>query len=197
MGYNIEITNSRTGQRELFVPLDPDQIRMYVCGPTVYDRAHIGNARSAVVFDVVFRLLRDRYGADQVRYARNFTDIDDKIIQRAAETGTDIRSLTDQTIGWYRSDMAELGVLQPTYEPRATDHIPDMIDIIQRLLANGHAYITPAGVLFSSESRPKYGEFSGRRMDQNRDHPEYLQHKRHPADWVLWKPWITQSLRHH
>lgn len=188
MDHSIQITNSRTGRKEVFEPADPNQVRMYVCGPTVYDRAHIGNARSAVVFDMVFRLLRHRYGADRVRYARNFTDIDDKIIDRANLTGESIHWITDRTIGWYHEDMGRLNVLRPTHEPRATEHIDEMIRFIQRLLAGGHAYEHQGHVLFRVSSYADYGQFSGRRVDQNLDHPELASFKQDPADFVLWKP---------
>jgi cysteinyl-tRNA synthetase len=188
MTYDITITNSRTGRKELFQPADPDRVRMYVCGPTVYDRAHIGNARSAVVFDMVFRLLRHRYGSDRVRYARNFTDIDDKIIQRAQDSGESIHWITDRTIGWYHQDMDSLNVLRPTYEPRATEHIDDMVGFVKRLLDFGHAYEIQGHVMFRVTSFNRYGQFSGRRLAQNQDHPELGAIKEHPADFVLWKP---------
>ena len=130
----IRLTNTRTRRKEPFEPLDPRDVRMYVCGPTVYDRAHLGNARPVVVFDVLFRLLRHVYGAAHVTYVRNFTDVDDKINARAAETGRPIRDITDETIRWYHEDMDALGALRPTQEPRATEWIGAMIAMTQDLI---------------------------------------------------------------
>ena len=135
----LRLTNSLTRTKETFVPIDPARVRMYVCGPTVYDRAHLGNARPVVVFDVLYRLLRHLYGAGHVEYVRNFTDVDDKINARAALTGRPIRDLTDETIRWYLDDMAELVALPPDRMPRATDWIPAMIALAERLIAAGHA----------------------------------------------------------
>ncbi|MEM8843086.1 MAG: cysteine--tRNA ligase, partial [Pseudomonadota bacterium] len=136
----IKLTNTRTRSKEVFTPIDPENVRMYACGPTVYDRAHIGNARPVVVFDVLFRLLRHVYGADAVTYARNFTDVDDKINAKSAETGRPIRDITDETIGWYHDDMDALGALRPTHEPRATEYIDQMIEMISGLIDKDHAY---------------------------------------------------------
>ena len=126
----IELYNTRTKTKEVFEPLDPQNVRMYVCGPTVYDRAHLGNARPAIVFDVLFRLLRHEYGADHVTYVRNFTDVDDKINARAAETGREISDITAETSQWYLDDMAEIGVLEPSRMPRATAYIAQMVAMI-------------------------------------------------------------------
>ena len=136
----IRLTNTLTRRKEAFEPIDPTNVRMYVCGPTVYDRAHLGNARAVVVFDVLYRLLRHTYGEANVTYVRNFTDVDDKINARAAETGRPIRDITDETIGWYHADMDALGALRPDHEPRATEWIGAMVAMIEGLVAKGHAY---------------------------------------------------------
>ncbi|MEM7722064.1 MAG: cysteine--tRNA ligase, partial [Pseudomonadota bacterium] len=158
----IRLRNSKTRQVEPFVPLDPTNVRLYLCGPTVYDRAHLGNARPSIMFDVLFRLLRHEYGADNVTYVRNFTDVDDKINARAAATGRPISEITDETIGWYREDMGELGILPPDHEPRATEYIEQMKSMIKDLISKGHAYEAEGHVLFSVSSYPDYGKLSGR-----------------------------------
>ncbi len=135
----LKLYNTRTRQKEIFEPIDPKAVRMYVCGPTVYDFAHIGNARPVIVFDVLFRLLRHLYGPDHVIYARNITDVDDKINARAAEEGIPIRELTARTAAQFHADVAALGCLPPTIEPRATEHNAEMISLIERLIARGHA----------------------------------------------------------
>ncbi|NAZ35220.1 cysteine--tRNA ligase [Rubellimicrobium sp. CFH 75288] len=186
----IRLTNSLTRRKEVFVPLDPANVRMYVCGPTVYDRAHLGNARPVVVFDTLFRLLRHVHGADHVTYVRNITDVDDKINARAAETGRPIRAITDETIRWFHEDTAALGALPPTHEPRATDHIPGMIDLIAALLARGHAYEAAGHVLFRVRSFGEYGALSGRSPDDMiaGARVEVAPWKEDPLDFVLWKP---------
>ncbi|MCC5972403.1 MAG: cysteine--tRNA ligase [Pararhodobacter sp.] len=186
----IRLHNSISRTKEDFVPLDPANVRMYVCGPTVYDRAHLGNARPVVVFDVLFRLLRHVYGESHVTYARNFTDVDDKINARAAETGRDIRSITDETIGWYHADMDALGALRPTQEPRATEFINAMIAMISALIDKGHAYEVAGHVLFDVRSYPAYGRLSGRSVDDMiaGARVEVAPYKRDPMDFVLWKP---------
>ncbi|NYS23358.1 cysteine--tRNA ligase [Rhodobacteraceae bacterium 2376] len=195
----IRLYNTRTRRKEDFTPLDPSNVRMYVCGPTVYDRAHLGNARPVVVFDVLFRLLRHVYGADAVTYVRNFTDVDDKINARAREMqaggdGRDlnaiIRALTDQTIGWYHADMDELKALRPSVEPRATEYIGQMVGMIEGLVAKGHAYAAEGHVLFDVRSYPEYGRLSGRSVDDMiaGARVEVAPYKRDPMDFVLWKP---------
>jgi cysteinyl-tRNA synthetase len=186
----IRLHNTATRGKEDFVPHDPANVRMYVCGPTVYDRAHLGNARPVVVFDVLFRLLRHVYGADHVTYVRNFTDVDDKINARAAETGRDIRAITDETIGWYHADMDALGALRPTHEPRATEWIGAMIAMIAVLVARGHAYAAEGHVLFAVESYRDYGALSGRTVEDMiaGARVEVAPFKRNPMDFVLWKP---------
>ena len=186
----IRLHNTMTRSKELFTPIDPANVRMYVCGPTVYDRAHLGNARPVVVFDVLFRLLRHVYGEGHVTYVRNFTDVDDKINARAAATGRDIRAITDETIGWYHDDMAALGALPPTHEPRATEYIGAMIGMIEGLISSGHAYVATGHVLFAVESYGEYGRLSGRSIDDMiaGARVEVAPYKRNPMDFVLWKP---------
>ena len=186
----ISLYNSKARQMEELKPLIPGKPRMYVCGPTVYDRAHIGNARPVVVFDTLFRLLRQVYGAENVTYVRNFTDVDDKINAKAAETGRPIRDITDETIGWYHADMDALGALRPTHEPRATEYIPQMIAMIEALIARGHAYAAEGHVLFDVRSFPAYGALSGRSVDDMiaGARVEVAPYKRDPMDFVLWKP---------
>jgi cysteinyl-tRNA synthetase len=196
---DIKLTNSRTRKKEVFAPLDAQNVRMYVCGPTVYDRAHLGNARPAIVFDVLFRLLRHVYGPDHVTYVRNFTDVDDKInaSAQARKEGGDPRSLeeliaerTEETIGWYLSDMGAVGVGEPTHMPRATQYIGQMIEMIEGLIADGHAYAAEGHVLFSVESYKAYGALSGRSVDDMiaGARVEVAPYKKNPMDFVLWKP---------
>ncbi len=186
----IRLTDTRTREKKDFVPLDARNLRMYVCGPTVYDRAHLGNARPVVVFDVLFRLLRHIYGADHVTYVRNFTDVDDKIIARARETGRPIGQITSETTRWFLEDMAALGALEPTHMPRATQYIAQMIAMIEALIARGHAYEAEGHVLFAVDSYPDYGRLSGRSIDDMiaGARVEVAPYKRNPMDFVLWKP---------
>jgi len=199
----LRLHNTLTRTKEDFVPIDDARVRMYVCGPTVYDFAHIGNARPVIVFDVLFRLLRHLYGAEHVTYVRNVTDVDDKINARAFERWTrkrplteEIRALTDGTLAQFHQDIAALGVLPPTHEPRATDYICrgdgtlDMVEVIRRLIANGHAYEAQGHVLFNVPSMPNYGELSRRPMDDMiaGARVEVAPYKRDPMDFVLWKP---------
>jgi cysteinyl-tRNA synthetase len=180
--------NSLSRRRERFVPLDPSHVRMYVCGPTVYDRAHIGNARPVVVFDVVRRLLGLLF--PRVTYVRNITDIDDKIAARALETGQPIGAITARTTAEFHADMAALGALAPDEEPRATAHLAEMIELIRSLIASGHAYEAEGHVLFAVASYPEYGCLSGRSPDQMLAGAriEVAPYKREPGDFVLWKP---------
>ncbi len=186
----IRIHNTATRQKETFEPIDPagKGVGMYVCGPTVYDLIHIGNARPLVVFDVMARLLRKVYG--KATYVRNITDVDDKINNRAVERGISIRELTDSTIVQFHADAAALGCNPPDVEPRATDHIPEMLEIIKRLIENGHAYAKDGHVLFDVPSWPDYGKFSGRDRDEQvaGARVEVAPYKKDPADFVLWKP---------
>ncbi|MBR9824300.1 MAG: cysteine--tRNA ligase [Alphaproteobacteria bacterium] len=173
-----------------FEPIDPDRVTMYVCGPTVYNYAHIGNARPAVVFDVLSRLLRHIYGADKVIYARNITDVDDKIIDASKQTGKSIDEITSHFGEIYRQDVGALGVAMPDIEPHATDHIGEMIDMIQRLIDTGHAYEAEGHVLFSVSSYEKYGKLSRRSLDDMiaGARVEVAPYKKDPGDFVLWKP---------
>jgi cysteinyl-tRNA synthetase len=184
----MDIYNTLTRQKERFEPLDPGRVGMYVCGPTVYDWAHIGNARPVVVFDTLYRLLRRLY--PQVRYVRNITDVDDKIIERARRDGEPIDEVTARTTKAFHEDMAALGALPPDVEPRATRHIPGMIAMIERLIALGHAYAAEGHVLFSVPSMPDYGRLSRRSRDElvAGARVEVAPYKRDPADFVLWKP---------
>lgn len=195
----IRLHNTATRAKEDFAPIDPLNVRIYVCGPTVYDRAHIGNARPVVVFDVLFRLLRHVYGADHVTYVRNFTDVDDKInataqARKAAGDPRDLEALiherTDETIAWYHADMDALGALRPTLEPRATDFIGQMIAMIEGLVASGHAYEKAGHVLFRVRSYKDYGALSGRSVDDMiaGARVEVAPFKEDPMDFVLWKP---------
>ena len=184
----LSLYNTLTRRAEPFVPLDPTHIRMYVCGPTVYDLAHIGNARPVVVFDVLARLLRRLY--PRVTYVRNITDVDDKINARARESGRSIRDITEETARVYHEDMAALGALPPDVEPRATEHIGPMIAMIEKLIAGGHAYAADGHVLFDVPSWPAYGQLSGRNRDDMiaGARVEVAPYKKDPADFVLWKP---------
>ncbi|MFZ1426385.1 MAG: cysteine--tRNA ligase [Geminicoccaceae bacterium] len=182
--------NTLTRTKEVFEPQDPERVRMYVCGPTVYQRIHVGNARAFVVFDVLYRLLRHLYGEDHVVYVRNITDIDDKIIEQARQNGESIRALTDRTTADFQADLAALGCLPPTHEPRATEHVGGMIAMIATLIERGHAYAADGHVLFSVPSMPAYGRLSGRNRDEQiaGARVDVAPYKRDPADFVLWKP---------
>ncbi len=187
---DIQLYNSATRRKEAFQPIDPSNVRVYVCGPTVYDRAHIGNARPVVVFDVLFRLLRHVFGSDHVNYVRNITDIEDKIMVRARERGVPIEVVTEETVGWYREDMAALGTLPPSHEPRATEYVAQMASMIETLIANGNAYKAEGHVLFEVATYGDYGALSGRSTDDMiaGARVEIAPYKRDPMDFVLWKP---------
>ncbi len=193
----ITLYNTRTRTKEPFEPIDRENVRMYVCGPTVYDRAHIGNARPVVVFDVLYRLLRHTYGEDHVTYVRNFTDVDDKIIARAQEVRREGETLeeathrvTDETIRWYHEDMDALGALGPTHEPRCTETIPEMVAMIGELIGKGFAYEAEGHVLFEVKKWDEYGEHARKPLDEMREgaRVEVAPYKRDPMDFVLWKP---------
>ncbi|HWG78940.1 MAG TPA: cysteine--tRNA ligase [Stellaceae bacterium] len=186
----LVLHNTLTRRKEAFEPLDPKNVRMYVCGPTVYDFAHIGNARPVIVFDVLYRLLRHIYGVPHVRYVRNITDVDDKINAAAKANGESIRSVTERTAKAFHEDVAALGALPPDIEPRATEHVAQMIAMTERLIASGHAYAADGHVLFSVASMPDYGRLSGRTRDEMiaGARVEVAPYKRDPADFVLWKP---------
>jgi len=184
----LYLHNSATRRRELFQPLDPAHVRLYLCGPTVYDLAHLGNARTFVAFDVLARLLRHLY--PRLTYVRNITDVDDKINARSQESGEPIGSITERTTADFNADLAALGNLPPDQEPRATAHISQMIAIIERLIAGGHAYAAEGHVLFAVPSFADYGALSGRSADEllAGARVEVAPYKRHPGDFVLWKP---------
>ena len=187
---DIYLHNTLTRRKEKFVPIDCSNVRMYVCGPTVYDKAHLGNGKTPVSYDVLYRLLRYVYGADHVTYVSNITDVDDKILNKHKETGKPIREITEETYNWYIEDMKKLGNLEPNYRPRATDYINEMIELVKRLLENGHAYEAEGHVLFSVDSMPNYGCLSGRSMKEMLAgaRVEVADYKKNPADFVLWKP---------
>jgi cysteinyl-tRNA synthetase len=192
----LKLYDTLSREKRAFAPLDPANVRMYVCGPTVYDFAHIGNARPVIVFDVLFRLLRHIYGADHVTYVRNITDVDDKINVRAAEEypalplNEAIRKVTDATDRQFHQDVAALGCLPPTVEPRATEHIAEMRTMIERLVKSGNAYVEQDHVLFSVASMPDYGKLARRSLDEMiaGARVEVAPYKRAPMDFVLWKP---------
>jgi cysteinyl-tRNA synthetase len=187
---DLRLYDTMAREKRVFVALDSERVRMYACGPTVYDFVHIGNGRMAVVFDVLFRLLRHFYGPEHVVYARNITDVDDKINARAAERGIPIRQLTEATARAYKEDVAALGCLPPTVEPRATEHIEDMKTLIERLVAAGNAYVAEEHVLFSVPSMPDYGKLARRSLDEMLAgaRVDVAPYKRDPMDFVLWKP---------
>jgi cysteinyl-tRNA synthetase len=199
---DLRLYDTLTREKRTFVPLDPDNVRMYVCGPTVYDFAHIGNARPVIVFDVLFRLLRHIYGEKHVTYVRNITDVDDKINARAARDfpglplNEAIRKVTEKTATQFHADVKALGCLPPTFEPRATDFVlpradgkADMETLIKALIARGHAYEAGGEVLFDTQSMPDYGALSGRKLDEQLAGARVAvdAHKKNPADFVLWK----------
>src|ERR1700688_2503354 len=199
---DLRLYDTLTREKRVFTPLDPDNVRMYVCGPTVYDFAHIGNARPVIVFDVLFRLLRHLYGADHVTYVRNITDVDDKINDRAARDfpglplNDAIRKVTEQTERQFHDDVDALGSLRPTFEPRATDFVlprsdgkADMVTLIGQLITRGNAYQAGGEVLFDTQSMPDYGMLSGRKLDEQLPGARVAVdgHKKNPGDFVLWK----------
>ena len=182
--------NTLRRRKEEFVPIDENNVRLYVCGPTVYDKAHLGNAKTPVVFDVLYRVLMNKYGKDKVTYVSNITDVDDKILNKHKETGKSIREITEQTYQWYIDDMAKLNVLSPNHRPRATEYINEMIEIVKLLLQNGHAYESQGHVLFDVDSMKNYGFLSGRSMKEMLAGAriEIADYKKNPADFILWKP---------
>lgn len=184
----LRIHNTQSGEKEIFKPLDPSRVTLYVCGPTVYNLIHIGNARPVVVFDTLYRLLKKLY--PNVVYARNITDVDDKINAAAAAEGISIRELTDRYISAYHADITALNTLPPDIEPRATEHIQSMIDMTRTLVEKQHAYVNDGHVLFDVTSMPEYGELSHRKLEdlQAGARVEVADYKQHPADFVLWKP---------
>ncbi|HEX5934617.1 MAG TPA: cysteine--tRNA ligase [Pseudorhizobium sp.] len=195
MSVTLKLYNTLTREKAEFRPIDPRNVRIYVCGPTVYDYAHIGNARPVIVFDVLYRLLRHVYGADHVTYARNITDVDDKINARALRDhpglplNEAIRLVTEKTETQFHEDVRALGCLEPNVEPRATDNIPQMIEIIERLIQRGHAYVAKGEVLFDTKSMQDYGQLSKRPLDEQQAGARIAvdAHKKNPGDFVLWK----------
>lgn len=212
---DLMLYNTLTRRKDLFIPIDPENVRMYVCGPTVYDRPHIGNARSVVIYDVLYRVLMQRYGAANVTYIRNITDVDDKINAAAKSNGEPISTLTKRITGWFHEDIGALAVLPATHsltgkenpqqalldakgimgEPRATDHIPHMITMIESLIASGHAYEAQGHVLFAVQTDAHYGSLSGRKLEDMiaGARIDVEAYKKHPGDFVLWKPADTSD----
>jgi cysteinyl-tRNA synthetase len=186
----LTLYNTLTRRKEPFEPIDPMRVGLYVCGPTVYDRAHIGNARAYVVFDLLYRLLREVYGRDHMLYVRNITDIEDKINAAARKNREPIAALTARTTAAFHEDLTALNTLPPDVEPRATEYVPQMIAMIERLIASGHAYVAEGHVLFAVASDPHYGQFSRRNREEMiaGARVEVAPYKRDPADFVLWKP---------
>src|ERR1700742_558114 len=187
---SLRLFNTLTKTKEAFTPLDPKNVRMYVCGPTVYDCRHIRTARPVIVFDVLYRMLRHVYGDAHVTYVRNITDVDDKINARAAERGISIRELTEETAGIYEEDVAALGNLPPTVTPRATEHVREMIAMIAALVASGHAYAADGHVLFDVSSKADYGKLARRSLDEMiaGARVDVAPYKKGAMDFVLWKP---------
>jgi cysteinyl-tRNA synthetase len=186
----IQFYNTASRKKEVFTPIDPDNVRVYACGPTVYDYAHIGNGRSFVTFDLLFRLLRHVYGESHVTYVRNITDIDDKIMDRAQERGATIAEVTQETASAFFADMATLGLLEPSHQPRATNYIDGMIEMIGTLVEKKYAYLSEGHVLFEVKKDNRYGKLSGRSLDEMLAgaRVEVADYKRDPMDFVLWKP---------
>jgi cysteinyl-tRNA synthetase len=186
----LRLYNTLTRTKEDFVPLDPKNVRMYVCGPTVYDFAHIGNARPVIVFDLLFRLLNHLYGDAHVTYVRNITDVDDKIIKAAEDARLPIGDLTRRTVAQFHEDVDALNCVPPTYEPRATEHIGAMIAMIETLIASAHAYVAQGHVLYRVASKPDYGKLSHRSLEEMiaGARVEVAPYKENPMDFVLWKP---------
>lgn len=188
----IRLYNSATNNKEIFVPQDAKRVTMYGCGPTVYNYAHIGNARAAIVTDVLFRVLRHVYGEDSVLYARNITDIDDKIINKSVETGVSIKQITEKYTKIYQDDLTKLGCLEPTYQPKATDNIQNMIDMIKGLVETDYAYVKDGHVFFDVTKYDSYGKLSGNTLSKlrkgSRVSDSTTDIKKNVEDFVLWKP---------
>ena len=187
---SLKLYDTFTNSKIKFDPIDPTNVRMYVCGPTVYDYAHVGNARPVIIFDILFRLLQNIYGTKNVTYVRNITDVDDKIIDAANKASEDIGMLTEKTINYFHDDTKYIGALKPTFEPRATEHIPEMIELIEKLIEKDFAYVAEGNVLFSSSKFSEYGKLSGKDLSEmiagSRVNVE--NYKRTESDFVLWKP---------
>lgn len=187
---DIYVYNTLAREKQKFEPIDPKNVRMYVCGPTVYDYAHVGNARPVVVFDTLFRLLRHAYGENHVKFAANFTDIDDRIMAKAADEGVSIRAISNRYAKAYLEDMGALGIVDPTLRPKATEHIPEMIKMMRALIEKGHAYEAEGHVMFHVPSMENYGRLSNHSRDElvAGARVEVAPYKKDPADFVLWKP---------
>jgi len=186
----LHLYDTFSKSKRLFEPIDPANVRMYVCGPTVYDYPHVGNARPVIVFDILFRILQHIYGEKKVTYVRNITDVDDKIIATAKENNEEVRDLTERTIGYFHNDSNYVGTLSPTVEPKATDHISEMIDIIETLIQKEFAYESEGNVLFSTRKFNDYGKLSGKNLEDliAGARVETESFKKDPSDFVLWKP---------
>ncbi len=192
----LKFTNTLTGKLEFFTPINNKNIKLYVCGPTVYDKPHIGNARALVIYDVLYRILMEVYGNNSVTFVRNITDIDDKIIQRAKDLGISINELTSKVTKGFHEDSKYLHCLSPTFEPKATETIDTMIEIIEKLINNHHAYVSNNHVYYSTKSFADYGKLAGKEIDNliQGSRIEIDNNKKHPADFVLWKPSTGEDL---
>ena len=186
----LHLYDTFSKSKRLFEPIDPSNVRMYVCGPTVYDYPHVGNARPVIVFDILFRILQHLYGEKKVTYVRNITDVDDKIIATAADNNEEVSNLTERTIGYFHNDSNYVGTLRPTVEPKATDHINEMIDMIGVLIRKELAYESEGNVLFSTKKFNDYGKLSGKNLEDliAGARVETESFKQDPSDFVLWKP---------
>ena len=187
---SLNLYDTFSNSKKKFEPIDPKNIRMYVCGPTVYDYPHVGNARPVIVFDILFRILQNIYGTEHVTYVRNITDVDDKIINASQENNEDINELTSRTINYFHADAKYIGAMEPSFEPRATDHIAEMINIIETLIEKNYAYVAENNVLFSSTKFSKYGSLSGKNLEEMiaGSRVDIESYKQEASDFILWKP---------
>ena len=187
---SLNLYDTFSNSKKKFEPIDPKNIRMYVCGPTVYDYPHVGNARPVIVFDILFRILQNLYGTEHVTYVRNITDVDDKIINASQENNEDINELTSRTINYFHADAKYIGAMEPSFEPRATDHIAEMINIIETLIEKNYAYVAENNVLFSSNKFSKYGSLSGKKLEEMiaGSRVDVESYKQEASDFILWKP---------
>ena len=187
---SLNLYDTFSNSKKKFEPIDPKNIRMYVCGPTVYDYPHVGNARPVIVFDILFRILQNLYGTEHVTYVRNITDVDDKIINASQENNEDINELTSRTINYFHADAKYIGAMEPSFEPRATDHIAEMINIIENLIEKNYAYVAENNVLFSSTKFSKYGSLSGKNLEEMiaGSRVDVESYKQEASDFILWKP---------
>ena len=187
---SLNLYDTFSNSKKKFEPINPKNIRMYVCGPTVYDYPHVGNARPVIVFDILFRILQNIYGTEHVTYVRNITDVDDKIINASQENNEDINELTSRTINYFHADAKYIGAMEPSFEPRATDHIAEMINIIETLIEKNYAYVAENNVLFSSTKFSKYGSLSGKKLEEMiaGSRVDVENYKQEVSDFILWKP---------